>query len=141
MVTLPPPPLLPQDFNDDDLDAEIENMISNHEAESQAALRIQASFRGFQGRKRAREQAGAQSVLKAERAKAEEYKRLYLESQQAGTDDEEDDEDEDSLLVLGAEHQGTPKSLCVGLLICRLLFQLSSSSGMHISILSLVAFK
>ena len=109
-------------------------MISNHEAESAAALRIQASFRGFQGRKRAREQAGAQSVLKAERAKAEEYKRLYLESQQAGSDDEEDDDDEDSLLLLGAEHQGTPKSLYVGLLICLLIFLLSSSCRMCMSI-------
>jgi hypothetical protein len=68
------------DWADDDLDAEIEGMISGHEEETSAAMKIQASFRGFQGRRKTQTDQAEAVALIAAKKEANEYRRLYEES-------------------------------------------------------------
>jgi len=128
------------------LDAEIENMIKRHEQETGAALKIQSSFRGFQSRKQARAEkvAMAKALAVAEEQKvaliaaqreAEEYKRLYEEtqrqlelaaaSQEAAaaaavavdfdeSEDESDDSDDDELF--DNDYKGSAKAAYLKLL-------------------------
>lgn len=71
-----------EEWADGDLDSEIEDLIAGHERETSAAMKIQASFRGFQGRRQAQSKEKELLALAIAKKEAEDYRRLYEETQQ-----------------------------------------------------------